>query len=64
MAHRADLTAHRGAVLHFRSDPGEHDAPDAYEYREDGLLLVRDGKIEKVGELDRVICCPTRRTAR
>lgn len=50
MAPPDNLTAHRGAVLHFRSDPGEHDAPDSYEYREDGLLLVRDGKVEKVGD--------------
>lgn len=40
--------AHRGAVLHFRQDPGRHGA-DAYEYWDDGLLLVADGRIEAAG---------------
>jgi len=51
MAPRADDTrqAHRGAVLHFRSDPGERDSPDAYEYHEDGLLIVVNGRVESAG---------------
>lgn len=49
MALHADLTVHRGAVLNFRSDPGEHDSPDAYEYWEDGALVVRAGRVESVG---------------
>jgi guanine deaminase len=51
MAPRADDTrqAHRGGVLHFRSDPGEHDSPDAYEYHEDGLLIVVNGRVESAG---------------
>jgi guanine deaminase len=44
-----DVQAHRGAVLHFKSDPGDHDAPDSFEYFEDGALIVRDGLIESVG---------------
>lgn len=41
--------AHRGAVLHFRGDPGDHDSPDAFEYWDDGLLIVAHGRIEAVG---------------
>lgn len=41
--------AHRGAVLHFRSDPGEHDSVEAFDYWEDGLLIVADGRIEAAG---------------
>ena len=43
------LSAHRGALLHFLSDPGEHDDATAYEYFEDGLLLIDSGKIAAVG---------------
>ena len=50
MARPAELVAHRGAVLSFRSDPGEHDSPGTHEYREDGCLIVRDGRIEAVGD--------------
>jgi guanine deaminase len=41
--------AHRGALLHFRADPGGSDDPDAYEHLEDGLLVVRDGHVEALG---------------
>ncbi|MDB5971739.1 MAG: guanine deaminase [Hydrocarboniphaga sp.] len=43
------LAAHRGALLHFLSDPGEFDDAAAYEYFEDGLLLIEDGKVSAVG---------------
>jgi guanine deaminase len=51
MAHTAesDRSAHRGAVLHFRRDPGDGDAPDAYEYWPDGVLIVDGGRVEAVG---------------
>ena len=45
----AQLTAHRGALLHFLADPGEHDEAGAYEYFEDGLLLVADGRVQAAG---------------
>src|SRR5262249_8042265 len=41
--------AHRGAVLHFRSDPGMHDEAGSFEYLEDGLLVTRDGRVAAVG---------------
>ena len=47
--------AHRGAILHFRSDPGADAAPESFEYFEDGLLLVRDGLIEAVGPAEALL---------
>ncbi len=43
------LSAHRGACLHFLSDPGEQDDANAYEYFDDGLLLIEDGRVRSVG---------------
>jgi guanine deaminase len=45
----AQLCAHRGAILHFRSDPGAHDDPSSFEFLEDGLLVTRGGRIEAIG---------------
>jgi len=46
---RAKLRAVRGSILHFTDDPGDGDSA-AYEYFEDGLLIVQDGRVSKVGE--------------
>ena len=43
VAPRTDLgkpRAHRGAILHFRSDPGARDDPGSFEFLEDGLLVT------------------------
>jgi guanine deaminase len=42
-------TAHRGSILHFLADPGARDDPGAYQYWEQGALIVADGHIERVG---------------
>jgi guanine deaminase len=40
----------RGSILHFLGDPGDAREPaGAYEYFEDGLLVVRDGRVAAVG---------------
>jgi guanine deaminase len=52
VALRTDLAqprAHRGAILHFRSDPGAADDPGSFEFLEDGLLVTRDGHIAAIG---------------
>jgi len=52
MAPRAEAgsrCAHRGAILHFRADPGVDEIPASYEYFDDGLLVVADGRIERLG---------------
>jgi guanine deaminase len=41
--------AHRGCILHFRSDPGAHERADAYEYWDSGALIVAGGRVEAVG---------------
>lgn len=45
MSHRAV----RGSVLHFLSDPTSSDDEAAYEYLEDGLLLIHGGRIARIG---------------
>ena len=53
MALRTDnttgLCAHRGAILHFRSDPGPNDDPGSFEFLEDGLLVTADGRVAALG---------------
>ncbi|MEW6168775.1 MAG: guanine deaminase [Pseudomonadota bacterium] len=44
-----NLQAHRGALLHFSGDPGDHDDAGSYHYHEDGLLLVEDGRVAACG---------------
>src|SRR6201981_2949722 len=53
VGHRTDsakgLCAHRGAILHFRSDPGAHDDPGSFEFLDDGLLVTAHGQIASIG---------------
>ncbi len=44
--------AFRSSILHCLSDPGEAASESAIEYFEDGLLLVEDGDVLKVGHAD------------
>ncbi len=39
----------RATLLHCRHDPGEGDDPSAWEHLDDGLLVVRQGRIEALG---------------
>jgi guanine deaminase len=59
MSARADTPrpqrAHRGAILHFLSDPGSASAPGSYEYFEDGLLLVDSGRVVAVGPAEALL---------
>jgi guanine deaminase len=43
------VRAHRGAILHFRSDPGPGDDPDSFEFLDDGLLVTADGRVASIG---------------
>jgi guanine deaminase len=53
VAHRTDsaqgVCAHRGAILHFRSDPGSHDDPASFEFLDDGLLVTAHGQVAAIG---------------
>jgi guanine deaminase len=53
--HAVSRVAHCGSILHFRSDPGRHDAPEAYEYWERGALIVSDGRVDAVGPADTLL---------
>ena len=48
-AELASRRAFRTPLLHFLSDPGPSLSPAAAEYFEDGLLLVENGHVERVG---------------
>jgi guanine deaminase len=49
-ASSAGTTALRGSILHFLRDPGDATDPaGAYEYFEDGVLVVRDGHVVETG---------------
>ena len=48
----SEVSAHRAAILHCLRDPGDDRDPlasGAVEYFEDGLLVVADGHIVRVG---------------
>ena len=49
MALLTEVAAHRGAILHFRADPGDRGAAESFEHFTDGLLVIRNGKVERVG---------------
>lgn len=44
------MKALRASILHFLSDPADPESGCGYEYFEDGLLLLEDGMISKLGE--------------
>ena len=49
------IVAHRASMLHFLDDPGETDVDSAFEYYEDGLLVIENGLISDCGEASSVI---------
>jgi guanine deaminase len=44
-----ELKIYRAEILHFLDDPTAVGEADSYEYFPDGLLIVKDGRVEKVG---------------
>lgn len=43
------ISAHKGALFHFRDDATLQNTADTSEYIEDGLLIIEDGKITAAG---------------
>ena len=41
--------AFRASIFHCLDDPGENDRPGAWQYFDDGLLVVDDGKVAALG---------------
>jgi guanine deaminase len=48
------IKAHRGEILHCLEDPGSGD-DEAWEYLEDGILIVEDGHVSRCGPAADVI---------
>ena len=42
----------RASILHCLADPGEESNPSAWEYFEDGLLVIHEGRVVDVGPAD------------
>ena len=49
------LTAHRASILHFLADPDSVPLEESYQYHQDGVLLVDDGKVFGFGEAQQVL---------
>lgn len=49
------MRALRASILHCLADPGEESSPDAYEYFEDGLLLLDGGEVLEAGDASRLL---------
>ena len=46
----SETLAIRGSILHFLGDPGDGPDDSAFQYFEDGLLIIEDGYISKLGK--------------
>ncbi len=44
------IKAFRGEILHFLADPTKVDENESYQYLEDGLLIIKDGIVDQVGD--------------
>ncbi len=51
----SQLSAHRGAVLHFLADPGIHGNGAAYEYHDDGVLVIDNGRVAALGPAEHLL---------
>lgn len=49
------MEAFRAAVLHCIGDPGEESRHTAWEFFEDGLLVIDNGRVVSTGEADRLL---------
>jgi guanine deaminase len=52
----------RGSILNFLDDPAAGDRDGSHEYYEDGLLIVEDGYIAKIGSAQELLPAVTRAT--
>ena len=46
----SETLAIRGSILHFLGDPGDDPDDSNFQYFEDGLLIIEDGYISKLGK--------------
>ncbi len=45
----ARVRAFRASILHYRDDPGTAAASSSHEFHEDGLLIVEEGRVARIG---------------
>ena len=45
----ARVRAFRASILHYRDDPGTAAASSSHEFHEDGLLVVEEGRVARIG---------------
>src|SRR5260221_6435504 len=57
-----DVRAFRASILHFRGDPGAASSPGSFEFLEDGLLVVEDGCVARVGPAEPLLASLPRET--
>lgn len=56
MASTQPVQAYRGRLLHFLADPGlETPADNSYEWFEDGLLVIENGRVKAVGAAEALL---------
>jgi len=49
------MTALRASILHCLADPGDGTGNDGWEYFDDGLLMIGDGRIIEIGEAESLL---------
>jgi guanine deaminase len=49
------VKAYRASILHFLADPDKVDVDNSYEFFNDGILLVDQGKVVNVGFADEIL---------
>jgi guanine deaminase len=49
------VQAYRASILHFLADPDKVDVDKSYEYFDDGILLIKQGKVVSVGPADEIL---------
>ena len=49
------MQAYRASILHFLDDPDKVGPDASYEYFEDGVLLVSEGRIQRVGQAEEIL---------
>ncbi|MEP7067959.1 MAG: guanine deaminase, partial [Usitatibacter sp.] len=56
------MRAYRASILHFRDDPGIEAAAGSFEHFDDGLLVVADGRVVRVGPAEPLLAALPRET--
>ena len=54
MTSTQSTTVYRAAILNFLSDP-DIDGEDAYQFFQDGALVIEEGKVKQLGEASVVL---------